>query len=140
MTQIDFYSDTDDRLHTACRLTAKAVQQGCKVMIYTPDSDTVERLDTLLWTFSPTGFVPHCAVGDKMSDVTPVVLGHQSDNLPHDDVLLNLHTEHPPFFSRFKRLIEITGTMPDEMQAARVRYRFYQERGYEIRHHKIGAV
>jgi len=30
--------------------------------------------------------------------------------------------------------------MPDEMQAARVRYRFYQERGYEIRHHKIGAV
>jgi DNA polymerase-3 subunit chi len=55
-------------------------------------------------------------------------------------VLLNLHTEHPPFFSRFKRLIEITGTMPDEMQAARVRYRFYQERGYEIRHHKIGAA
>jgi DNA polymerase-3 subunit chi len=75
-----------------------------------------------------------------MSDVTPVVLGHQSDNLPHDDVILNLHTEHPPIFSRFKRLIEITGNMPDEMQSARVRYRFYQEHGYEIRHHKIGAV
>ena len=61
MTQIDFYSDTDDRLHTACRLTAKAVQQGCKVMIYTPDSDTVELLDTLLWTFSPTGSTAICS-------------------------------------------------------------------------------
>lgn len=139
MTQIDFYSDTDDRLHTACRLAAKAVQQGCKVMIYTPDSDTVERLDTLLWTFSPTGFVPTALSATKcptshrwywvISPTISLMMTCFSTCIPST-----------PFFSQFKRLIEITGTMPDEMQAARVRYRFYQERGYEIRHHKIGAV
>ena len=64
---------------------------------------------------------------------------NEPTNLSHD-VLLNLDIEHPPFFSRFQRLIEITGTTPEDTQAARKRYRFYQDRGYEIRHHKLGAV
>lgn len=140
MTQIDFYSDTDDKLHTACRLSTKAVQQGRKVMIYTPDSTIVERLDKLLWTFSPIGFIPHCHADDKLANVTPVILGDQAEKLLHDDVLLNLHIEYPPFFSRFQRLIEITGTTPEDMQAARKRYRFYHDRGYEIRYHKLDGA
>lgn len=140
MTQIDFYSGTDDKLHTACRLSAKAVQQGFKVLIYTPDDALAERLDKLLWTFSSTSFLPHCRSDDKLAGVTPVIFGCHAEKLPHDDVLLNLHIEYPPFFSRFRRLIEITGTTPEDMQAARERYRFYHDRGYEIRHHKLGGV
>ena len=139
MTQIDFYSGADDRLHTACRLSVKAMQQGLRVMIYTPDSALTERLDRMLWTFHPTGFIPHCRADDPLADVTPILLGHQAEPLPHDEVLLNLHAEYPPFFSRFRRLIEIAGTTPEDAQAARQRYRFYQDRGYEIRHHKLGA-
>ncbi len=40
MTQIDFYSGADDKLHTACRLSAKVVQQDLKVTIYIPDTET----------------------------------------------------------------------------------------------------
>ena len=54
-----------------------------------------------------------------------------------DEVLLNLDAGNPSFFSRFCRLIEVAGTTPEEMQAARKRYRFYQDRGYEIRHHRL---
>lgn len=140
MTEIDFYSGGGDKLHTACRLVAKVVRQDLKLMVYSPDTAMVERLDKLLWTFSPIDFIPHCRTDDKLAGVTPVVLGHQYTQLPHDDVLLNLDAEYPPFFSRFQRLIEITGTTPEDTQAARKRYRFYKDRGYEIRHHKLGMV
>ena len=139
MTEIDFYSGGGDRLHTACRLVAKVVRQGFKLMIYTPDATVVERFDKLLWTFSSIDFIPHCRAEDKLADVTPVILSRQATNLSRD-VLLNLDVEHPPFFSRFQRLIEIAGITPEDTQAARKRYRFYQDRGYEIRHHKLEAV
>jgi len=137
MTKIDFYSGGGDRLSVACRLAAKAVKMRYKVMIYTPDLNVIERLDNLLWTSSPMDFIPHCRVEDKLAGVTPVILGHQSVKLPHDDVLLNLDLENPSFFSRFRRLIEVAGVQQQEVDAARKRYRFYQDRGYEIRHHNL---
>ncbi len=140
MTQIDFYSGADDKLYTACCLSAKVVQQELKVMIYIPDTETAERLDKLLWTFSSTAFIPHCRVDDKLAYITPVIISHQAEPLPHDNVLINLHIGHPPFFSSFLRLIEISGTTLEDKQAARKRYRFYKDRGYEICHHKLGST
>jgi DNA polymerase-3 subunit chi len=139
MTEIDFYSG-GDRLQIACRLVAKAIRLGLKVLIYSSDVAMVDRIDKLLWTFAPTDFVPHCRADDRLADVTPVILSHHAKNLAHDEVLVNLDVDTPAFFSRFHRLIEITGTTPEDTQAARKRYRFYQDRGYEIRHHKLGAV
>ena len=139
MTEIDFYSG-GDRLQIACRLVAKAIRLGLKVLIYSSDVAMVDRIDKLLWTFAPTDFVPHCRADDKLADVTPVILSHSANKLPHDEVLLNLDVDTPAFFSRFHRLIELTGTTSEDTQAARKRYRFYQDRGYEIRHHKLGTV
>jgi DNA polymerase-3 subunit chi len=48
---------------------------------------------------------------------------------------VNLHAQTPPFFSRFERLAEIVGI--DDAEAGRERYRFYRERGYELRAHDM---
>ncbi len=138
MTQIDFYSGADNKLRTACLLSAKVVKQGMKVTIYTPDMGIAKQLDKLLWTFSSTAFIPHCHVDDKLAHVSPVIITTQGNPLTHDNVLINLNDEHPPYFSRFLRLIEISETTMEDIQAARKRYRFYKDRGYEIRHHKLG--
>jgi DNA polymerase-3 subunit chi len=140
VTEIDFYSGGGERLDIACRLVIKAMRKGFRIMVYTPDPLVIEKLDNLLWTFSPTDFIPHCRVDDKLAGLTPVILGHKAASFPHDEVLLNLDIENPPFFSRFRRLIEIAGSKPEDTEAARKRYRFYQDRGYEIRHHKLGAT
>jgi DNA polymerase-3 subunit chi len=140
VTEIDFYSGGGERLDIACRLVIKAMRKGFRIMVYTPDPLVIEKLDNLLWTFSPTDFIPHCRVDDKLASLTPVILGHKATSFPHDEVLLNLDIENPPFFSRFRRLIEIAGSRPEDTEAARKRYRFYQDRGYEIRHHKLGAI
>jgi DNA polymerase-3 subunit chi len=50
-------------------------------------------------------------------------------------VLINLHELPPPFFSRFERLAEIVSV--DGATAARERFRFYRERGYDLRTHNL---
>jgi DNA polymerase III subunit chi len=137
MTEIYFYSGAVDKCYTACRLSEKGVQQGLKVIVYTLDTALIERIDKLLWTFSPTSFIPHSRVHDKLANVTPVILGHEIANIKHHDVLLNLHDQYPPSFDRFNRLIEIASIKPEDQTAARKRYRFYQENGYKIHHYKL---
>ena len=134
MTRIDFYTHAADKLQTACRLSAKAVSQGVRVLILTPDSETSEKLDKLLWAHP--GFIPHCRAEHPLAPETPVVIDEKGETLPHDEVLFNLKDASPPFFSRFHRLVEIVGS--DETEQARERYRFYRDRGYEIHHHNLG--
>jgi DNA polymerase-3 subunit chi len=135
MTRVDFYTHAADRLQTACKLSAKAVGQGLKVLILSPDLETSRKLDEMLWRIPPTGFIPHCRADDPLAEVTPVIISESGDVLHHDDVLFNLQHESPPFFSRFGRLVEIVDKGMEE--AARTRYRFYKDRGYEIHHHKL---
>ncbi len=45
----------------------------------------------------------------------------------------------PAFFSRFERVMETSGADPGSREAARDRYRYYQERGYTLNTHKLGA-
>ena len=52
-------------------------------------------------------------------------------------MLINLALAPPPFFSRFERLAEIVGAEAADAAAGRERYRFYRERGYELRTHNL---
>lgn len=108
-------------------------------MVYTPDAALIEQLDELLWTFSSTSFIPHCRNhdDDALVNVTPVILSDQIQPDVHFDVLLNLHHQHPPLFNQFKRLIEIAGVSHEDKLAARERYRFYKNEGYEIQHYNL---
>jgi DNA polymerase-3 subunit chi len=139
VTQIDFYIHVEDKARTACRLAAKAFAQDLRMTMLCPDAETAARMDRLLWTFSATGFVPHCLAGDALASVTPVLLDGSASEPDHDQVLLNLSPERPPFFSRFQRLIEIVSRDDDDRRLARERYRFYRDRGYEIRSHDLSS-
>ncbi|HSN41831.1 MAG TPA: DNA polymerase III subunit chi [Burkholderiales bacterium] len=140
MTQIDFYTHVDDRLATACRLAAKAFNNGLRVMVFCPEAETARRFDRLLWTTPAISFIPHCFSGDALAPVTPVIVGHDDGDPPHDQVLLNLRPEWPPFFSRFQRLIEIVSLDGEDRKTARERFRFYRDRGYEIRTHDLSQA
>jgi DNA polymerase-3 subunit chi len=137
MTQVDFYTHVEDKLHTAALLCGKAVERGMRVVVYAPDTGAADAVDGLLWTVPPTGFIPHCPPEDALAPVTPVIIDRRATASSHDDVLINLSTERPAYFSRFQRLVEIVGPDEEDRQAARERYRFYRDRGYEIRSHDL---
>jgi DNA polymerase-3 subunit chi len=137
VTQIDFYSNVADKLATACRIAAKAYARGNRLHVLCPDAETAARLDRMLWVSPPTAFVPHCAATDALAAVTPIVLDHTGAEPAIDQVLLNLRPEWPSFFGRFERLVEIVSLDEGDKAQARNRFRFYRDRGYELRNHDL---
>jgi len=137
MTQIDFYTHVEDKLKVACQLAGKAFARGLKVIVFCADREAAQRVDRALWITPAIGFVPHCAPDDPLAAETPVIVDCRGEALLHEEVLVNLRPEWPPFFSRFQRLIEIVGTDDEDRAQARERFRFYRDRGYEIRTHDL---
>ena len=120
-------------------MCAKALGQGARVVVYASDSDKLDKLDKLLWTFQSTSFLPHCYIDDddKLVNTTPIILSNRVVWEQGSDMLINLHDQCPPGFDQFKRVIEIADQSRADKPLARERYRFYKQGGYALHHHNL---
>ncbi len=140
MTRVDFYviepPSAADHDRMMCRIVEKAWQQGHGVYVQCDDEAQAEIFDALLWQFQDTSFVPHA----RAAQATPqsrVIIGCAAvDNL-QPDVLVNLALAVPELASRYGRVIESAGYDDGTRGAARVRYRYYQDRGFPLNTHKV---
>lgn len=133
MTRIEFFFNVPDKLAKTAELCEKAVAKGRQLTIFSQDDLTRAQLQQQLWQQSATSFLPSCNSDDLMSPFAPIVLDAHGENLVQDDILINLKASYPPFFSRFRYLVELVGEDDADKVAARVRYKFYRDRGYEIK-------
>ena len=140
MTRVDFYTGSTDKLRTACQLCHKAMQHGLHTAISLPDQASCDALDKLLWQYPDTAFIPHARSNDAQADQVPVVLNCNDDAFPHYDMLISLRDECMPFFSRFERVAEIVGTDERDSMLGRERFKFYRDRGYELRHFDLNRM
>jgi len=65
---------------------------------------------------------------------TPVVIDWQANQLCQDDILVNLTQRQLTVFSRFRQFVELVGVDEKDKALARQRFKFYRNRGYEIKH------
>ncbi|HEY9269119.1 MAG TPA: DNA polymerase III subunit chi [Methylotenera sp.] len=133
MTRIEFYFNVADKLAKATELCERAVAKGRQLTLFTQDDAMSIRLQQKLWQHSPASFLPSAYPLDDTSAQAPIVLDAAGTHLIQDDILINLKTEHPPFFSRFRYLVELVGNDEDDKVAARQRYKFYRDRGYQVK-------
>jgi DNA polymerase-3 subunit chi len=126
------FFNVPDKLAFACRLAKRAVEEGKRLIVYTPSSESADNFDRLLWTFQQLSFVPHVRAGHVLSAETPIVIANSETGLTHHEALLNLSDEPPQFFSRFEYLREIVTTDELDRGKARERARFYKSRGFEV--------
>lgn len=141
MTAVEFHVNQPDKLGFACRLLRKAVARGSKVIV-TGDPQTLRELDTTLWTFSATAFLPHCygeSAGPDVVAASPVVLLDSPREAATREVLVNLGPAVPDGFERFDRLIEIVSVEEADLQEGRRRWKHYANRGYAITKHDPAA-
>jgi len=144
VTRVDFYvlagEDPADRLVFVCRLAEKAYESSRAVFVHGDDERLLARLDDALWTFRPSGFVPHRHVPldepPNAIDADPVQISSGEPG-PDRRILINLGERVPPFFSRFERALEVVDQAPATREAGRERYRFYSHRGYPLKHHRL---
>jgi DNA polymerase-3 subunit chi len=141
MTEVAFHFNAPDKWAYACRLLRKATHAGARVVVVA-EEEGLSHLDSLLWTFSPLEFVPHCLWPGQAQDLqaSPVVL---SDALErglletHHQVLVNLGGAVPAGFESFERVIEVVTLDDTDRQAARGRWKHYADRGYTITRHDL---
>lgn len=144
MTRIDFYvlsdASSNSRLELVCKLAEKACGRAQKVFIFSSDRELLQALDVELWSFRRMSFIAHRLLPQahllSSEDDDPVLL---SSDEPGGDrqLLMNLDSSVPSFFSRFERTLEIVNREPDIQKAGRDRYRFYKQRGYPLQHHNL---
>jgi DNA polymerase III subunit chi len=144
VTQVDFYildSDSDEaRLRLACKIVDKATQLDHHVFVHSTSDAEALQLDELLWTFSQGSFIPHRVVREEL-DQPPheqVLIGVNSAPGPGRwNVLINLASDVPEFFSRYERVAEVVGADAVRREQSRERYRFYRDRGYKLNTHQV---
>lgn len=142
MTDVDFYvlagQGQRDQLHFTCRILEKALAQNNRVLLHTGSEEQARKLDQLLWTLLPESFIPHALINDEVAPSNcPVNISWGDNPGRHDDVLINLSGEMPPFYSRFQRYIGIVVQHDKVLNYTREHYKFLKERGYQIKTHDM---
>ena len=140
MTRIEFFFNVPDKLAKVAELCDKAVAKGRHLTVFTPDDVVSNILQQRLWQYSATSFLPSTRSEHEMSGDVPVILDAEGSHLIQDDILINLKTGHPPFFSRFRVVVELVGLEEDDKVAARSRYKFYRDRGYQVKSTDVAAA
>jgi DNA polymerase-3 subunit chi len=133
MTRVEFIFNVADKLAKITDLSEKAVAKGRQLTILSTDETLKVKIGQQLWQHSPTSFLPNATATDDYAAFSPIQI-HMADNtLMQDDVLINMHAEVPIFFGRFRYLVELVGNEEADKVAARARFKFYRDRGYEIK-------
>lgn len=137
MTRIEFYFNVADKQQTVADLVQSALIKRRQVMLFAADEKMASDVSVSLWQNKPESFLPHVQLNHLFAPVTPVVIGLQGSDLApdlmQDDMLINLTVKEPSFFSRFTQLVELVSDVEQDKLAARARFKFYRDRGYEIK-------
>ncbi len=141
MTRVSFYllkgQQEQARQVFACRLIEKAYSQGNQIYIHTDSAEQSQQIDELLWTFRADSFIPHQHMNEANTEQCPILIGHDDTPPRLMNLLVNLSPQHPRFFSQFERVAEIINDDEHLKEQGRERYRFYQQRGYQLDTHKL---
>ena len=133
MTRIDFYFNVTDKPALTHDLVQTALEKRRQVTITVADEAAANDLTSALWQQKPESFLPNVLVNHALAAQTPVVIHWQNQAVLQDELLINLSAAQPSFFSQFTQLIELVGDDEQDKAAARARYKFYRDRGYEIK-------
>ena len=84
MTRIDFYHLQNKKLEDVLpKLLEKAHGLNKKIIIRVGNEERIEFLNSLLWTYDDTSFLPHGSKNDGFAEMQPIWLTAQNDNPNH---------------------------------------------------------
>ncbi len=133
MTRIDFYFNVSNKSKLLVELVHGALNKRRLVTIVADDALKANEISISLWQHEPTSFMPNALATDAVAAQSSVVIHWQEEALLQDDMLINLTQTEPSFFSRFTHLVELVSDEEEDKVTARARYKFYRDRGYEIK-------
>lgn len=123
--------------HTACRLAARAFDEGLRTLILVDDDSAASHLDNLLWEQPDNRFIPHSRVSAAPTIAVRTWIATESDEAYEAQLLINLTHGKPDKFDSYDRIFEIVAKANTE--ESRDKYRFYRSRGCELNTYEIST-
>jgi DNA polymerase-3 subunit chi len=142
MPEVSFYVLSthlqQERLDFACKLIEKIYRNGQNCYVLTDTAEQAASMDKQLWTFRAGSFIPHQISTGIVPELPQTILigGHDVPE-SRQNILINLSHTVPALTSHTERILEILDNSEECKKAGRLRFRHYQEQGFEIVTHKL---
>lgn len=142
MADISFYHLTSTSLDEALpKLLEKALQGGFRILVRVTDADEAERVNSLLWNYSPDSFLPHGTVRDGFAQHQPAFITPEEENPNNASLLVVTNGIEPSSLEGYMRVLDIfNGADESQLASARMRWKSYSNASHALSYIKQSAT
>ncbi len=130
LEQVGFYHlEKTGVFDTLPTLIDKIYSLGLRCCVYHENQEFLEKLDKVLWTYTPLAFIPHGLEGEEHALETPVWLSSQLTFSNNPDVFIALSSyDSECLSSDIKRVVDMfEGKDEQALGDARKRWKSFQQ-------------
>ena len=135
MTRVDFYHLQKQTLEQVLpKLLEKAYSLGKAIKIKIGNEERVEFINSQLWTFDDTSFIPHGSKKDGFAEAQPIWLSAEDDNPNHATLLFLVDGADisPDDAQNFERIFNIFDANDENaLELARRQWKQFKSGGLE---------
>ena len=136
MSRVDFYHLQSKKLEDVLpKLLEKAYGVGKKAVVRVGNSERVEFLNSMLWTYDEKSFLPHGSKKDGAADMQPIWLTADNDvpNKAEFLFLVDGASAELEEISNFERVFNIfDGNLNEALEKARAFWKELKNQGVEV--------
>ncbi len=129
MTEVIFYTGVNDKFEWLAKTSQNILARKKTAVLLMEESDRRIVFEKL-WTHTDISFIGNCE--DELDSNRRLILGLPL-GLKDREVFINISEDIPLDFSSWKYLLEYVPEEASSREAARKKYKWYQERGYPIK-------
>ncbi|MBT4880361.1 MAG: DNA polymerase III subunit chi [Alphaproteobacteria bacterium] len=133
-TNVSFYHLTKAPLEKALpKLLEKVVASKQRAVLMTGSPERTENLNTILWTYHPSSFLPHGSKKDGFPELQPIWLTHEDQNPNGAKILVLVDGAQSDHLKDYERCLDVfDGTNEQAVKAARQRWKSYKDSGHSV--------
>lgn len=136
MTQVEFIKlEKPEKARHCCLLAEMWLGQGKRVLIMVKNEEQGKTLDSFMWTWRKTSFIPHAFLdGDENDSDDPVLISTENKRSGGPAVLIMTTPCSVEFIRKFDYAYDFAEIYdPALHEEARARFALYREEGFEPR-------
>lgn len=132
MTDIHFYHLTSTSPDQALpRLLEKSLQAKLRALVRVSSDEEAERINSLLWNYTPDSFLPHGTRRDGYSEQQPIYITAEDEHPNAASILIRMDGRLAEDTTNFQRVLDVfNGADAGQLAAARQRWKHYQDTGH----------
>ena len=139
MKQADFYilpcADQEGKFDFLGKLMGRILGGGHQIYLHCNDQYSCEQASQALWQYRDTSFLANALSSEEI--IAPITIGWGEQGAEHTDVLINYSDSIPATAAKFQRVVEIVIQQPEVLALSRIRYKQYQQQGFNIKHNDM---